>query len=118
MSDATVFSRSQQLVFEMPVTRIDAENLLQKMLYAIGEQLSYNKIILGHIKVLARVSTEDDYLFLSITRLDCVDVKPSPNWLRASTSTINGMELDINVLVFGYSLSTVEKVVNAALRLF
>lgn len=116
MSDATVFSRSRQFVFEKPVTRTEVEGLLKKMLHAIGEQLSYNTVILGHIKVLARSSTGDDYLFLSLTRLDRVDVKASPDWSRLECDVIDNIELAINVLVFGYSSSTVEKVVDAALK--
>lgn len=115
MSDATVFSRSRQLVFEKSVTRTEVEGLLKKMLHSIGEQLSYNAVILGHIKVLARLSTGDDYLFLSLTRLDRVDVTASSDWLRLECDVIDNIELAINVLVFGYSSSTVGKVVDAAL---
>lgn len=115
MSDATVFSRSRQFVFEKPVTRTEVEGLLKKMLHAIGEQLSYNAVILGHIKVLARLSTGDDYLFLSLTRLDRVDVKASSSWSRLECEVIDNIELAINVLVVGYSSGTVGKAVDAAL---
>lgn len=113
MSEATVFSQSRQLVFEKPVTRADIEKLLMKMMEDIGEPVSYNKVILGHIKVLARFTNEDDYLFLSLTRLNQVDSKVSPGTFSDSIDRVN---LNINVLVFGYSMETVEKVVTAALQ--
>lgn len=118
MSNATVFSQSRCIIFEEPVTRIEVEGLLKKFMSAVGTPLSYNGVILGHIKVLARITTKTDFLFLSLTRLDHVDSKASPEWSSMDCSKIYNMELDINVLVFGHSISMVEKVVDTSLQEF
>lgn len=116
MSDATVFSQSRSIVFEKPVTRIEVEGLLKNFMSVVGTPLSYNGVILGHIKVLARLTTKEDFLFFSLTRLNHVDVKASPEWSPTDCSTICNMELDINVLVFGHSINMVEKVVDTSLQ--
>ncbi len=114
MSDATVFSQVQQIDFDRPLARSAAEQLLQKFLLTIGEPLSYHGVILGHIKMLAKTTGENNFLFLSLTHLDHVDVKPSPNWGSGDLEPVNFIELTINVLVFNYSRSTVAKIVAAA----
>lgn len=116
MSEATVFSQVQRITFDSPVTKAQAEELLKKFLVTIGEPLAYNKIILGHIKMLAKATSENDFLFLSLTRLDQVDVKPSPIWANDNFTTVEGLELTINVLVFGYNKALVTKAVTAASR--
>ncbi len=114
MSDATVFSRVQQIDFDRPVATFEAQRLLKGFLVRIGEPLSYHGVILGHIKMLAKMAGENDFLFLSLTRLDEVDVKPSPNWASADAVPIPSLELILNVLVFGYSREAVAKAVAAA----
>ena len=114
MSDATVFCQVQRIKFDKPVAKFEAEQLLEKFMVTIGEPLSYNKIILGHIKMLARASNENIFLFLSLTRLDHADVKPSPGWANKNFTTVDGFELTVNVLVFGYSKAKVTEIVAAA----
>lgn len=116
MSNATVFSQVQRIDFNRPVSKFEAEQLLKIILVKIGEPLSYHGVILGHIKMLAKTSCENDFLFLSLTRLDQVDVKPSPNWISVDVEPIIYIELTINVLVFNYSRGTVAKVVAAATK--
>jgi hypothetical protein len=114
LSDATVFSQVQRIEFNRPISKLEVEQLLKKFLVGIGEPLAYNGVILGHIKMLARTTIENDFLFLSLTRLNQVDVKPSPNWGSMGDEPIIAMELTINVLVFNYSRSIVKKVVAMA----
>lgn len=114
MSDATVFSQVQRIEFNRPISKLEVEQLLKKFLVGIGEPLAYNGVILGHIKMLARTTIENDFLFLSLTRLNQVDVKPSPNWGSMGDEPSVAMELTINVLVFNYSRSIVKKVVAMA----
>lgn len=114
MSDATVFSQVQRIEFNEPISKLEIEQLLKKFLVGIGEPLAYNGVILGHIKMFARTAIENDFLFLSLTRLNQVDVKPSPNWGSMGVESIIALELTINVLVFNYSRSIVKKVVAMA----
>ncbi|MDR7868519.1 MAG: hypothetical protein RIN56_17110 [Sporomusaceae bacterium] len=116
MSDATVFSQARQITFVRPVTMTDIERLLNEFLLGVGEKLSYNGIILGHIKVMAKRPTGDEFLFLSLTRLDQVDSKASPAWSQSADAGVDCLELTINVLLFGYSRSTVEKAVDIELQ--
>ena len=116
-SEATVFSRNQRLVFMEPLTPPAAESLLREFIAAIGRALSRNEVILGHIKVLAKLtgSTPEQFLFLSHTRLTQVDVTPSKYWPDGDAGVRN-LDLCVNVLVFGYTMGEVEKVVMAALQ--
>jgi hypothetical protein len=116
LNDATVFSQVQRINFNKLIARSEAEQVLQNFLIAIGEPLSYNGVILGHIKMLAKATSENDFLFLSLTHLDQVDVKPSPSWAGGSGASelISLIELTINVLVFNYGRATVAKIVTAA----
>ena len=116
MSEATIFSQVQRIAFDSPVTKAEAGALLKKFLITIGEPLAYNKIILGHIKMLAKATDENDFLFLSLTRLDQIDVKSSPIWANDKFTAVDELELTINVLVFGYNKATVTKAVAAASR--
>ncbi|EGO62998.1 hypothetical protein [Acetonema longum] len=113
--DATVFSRSRQVVFDKPIAKAELEELLQQIMNRMGEPLAYNGVILGHIKALARLPEENQYLFLSVTRLDQVDRKVSPEWSRRQ-GPIDRMELAVNALVFGHSSSEVEKIVEESLK--
>lgn len=114
MSEATVFSQVRSLSFAAPLTRIRTEQLLEKFSAALGQPLSSRGIVPGHIKVLAELPASEEFLFLSVTRTDRVDVKRSADWSNAPTSEIAGLRLNINVLVFGFSLGTVEQVVDTA----
>ncbi len=116
MSDATVFSQSRKIAFVKPATMVDLEKLLKEFLLGVGEALSYNGIILGHIKMMAKVPAGGEFLFLSLTRLDQVDIKASSAWGQAEDAGVDSLELTINVLLFGYSKNTVETVVNTALQ--
>lgn len=116
-SEATVFSRNQRIILAEPLTALAAESLLREFIGAIGRALSRNEVILGHIKVLAKLSDSapEQFLFLSHTRLTQVDVTPSKHWPEREEADVSHLELCVNVLVFGYTLSEVEKVVAAAL---
>lgn len=116
MSDASVFSQSRQVVFAKPVTREDLKRLLNTFLLTVGEPLSYNGIILGHIKVMAKLPAGEHYLFLSLTRLDRVDTKTSPAFMPTDDANVDSIDLTVNVMVFGFSRSAIETVVNAALQ--
>ncbi|MDF2874740.1 MAG: hypothetical protein K0R22_1423 [Sporomusa sp.] len=117
-SDATVFSRSHRIVFEEPLTALEAEGLLREFIASIGRALSRNEVILGHIKVLAKLSESEpeQFLFLSHTRLTQVDVTPSKCWPNDDEISLSRLELCVNVLVFGYTISEVENVVAEALQ--
>jgi hypothetical protein len=116
LSEATVFSKERRVVFDKPVTRAGVELLLKEFLVGLGNPLAYGKAILGHIKVMARIPDQEDFLFLSLTTVNRVDAKPSPDWCREDPPNICSLELKVNVLVFGYSLATVEKLVEASLQ--
>lgn len=115
-NNATVYSQLQPIIFAEALTKAEVEELLKKFMSAVGSPLSYNGVILGHIKVSARLATRNDFLFLSLTRLDKVDVKASLQWSNTDGGKIDHLELDINVLVFGYSISIVETTVDIALQ--
>lgn len=115
-NNATVFSQVRPVIFAEAITRGGVEELLKKFMSAVGSPLSHNGVILGHIKVSARLATRNDFLFLSLTRLDKVDVKASPQWSSTDCGRIDHLELDINVLIFGYSISKVETAVDTALQ--
>lgn len=113
--NATIFSQSRTIVFDKPVARNQIEGLLKKCAGDIGGQLSYDKVILGHIKMLAYLSSKEDFVFLSLTAVDRIDVQFSPRW-NASETEVDKVELDINVLLFGHSLEKVKSAVDSSLR--
>ncbi|HWR45737.1 hypothetical protein [Sporomusa sp.] len=116
-SDATVFSQNHRIVFEKSLTTLEVEGLLQDFIASIGRALSRNEVILGHIKVLAKLSESapEQFLFLSHTSLTRVDITPSKCWPNGEEVSLNSLELCVNVLVFGYTMSEVVKVVTEAL---
>lgn len=116
MTDATVFSQTWQVILASPVTRGDLEKMLTSFLNDIGRPLSYHGVIVGHIKVLVRLPRNNDFLFLSLTRLDVIDVKPSPGWYGAVAEAVGELALHINVLLFGFSKDAVAQTVAAALQ--
>ncbi|WP_425058059.1 hypothetical protein SCACP_27040 [Sporomusa carbonis] len=118
MNDATIFSKYYQVVFNEPATKTEIEAILKKILDLIGRPLSRNGIILGHIKLLAKLNSEEEFLFLSLTRLDRIDVKASAQWSCADTRGIDSIRLNVNVLVFGHSMSDIVEVVNKASQEF
>lgn len=117
-SEATVFSQSRCILFKQTITTLEAEQLLREFITSLGRDLAYNGVILGHIKVLARLwqPAAEPFFFLSLTRLDWVDITPSEFWAKQGCVSLDHLELDVNVLVFGYTMSQVEKVINNALR--
>jgi hypothetical protein len=116
LTDATIFSKTYHLVLEKPVTKPVIEKLAKRLIQDIGRPLSNNGIIVGHIKILAKVS-EKEFLFLSLTKLDRVDVKSSSQWETEVSGELNSVNLDINVLVFGHSKKVIEEVVNGSLAI-
>ena len=116
MREATVFSQSRRIVFHTPVARTAVEDLLKACIANIGGQLAFDNVILGHIKLVGRLSGEGGVLFLSQTTLDRVDVQALSEWLHADSPDISGMEIVVNVMVFGPSLETVTNAVNSSLQ--
>lgn len=117
MSDVTVFSQNYRIVFKKSLTIREEEDLLQNFVASVGKALAYNEIILGHIKVLAKLPepAAEHFLVLSLTRLDRVDVTSSGSRCNAGMVIPGSLELSVNVLVFGHTLSKVKKVVNEAI---
>lgn len=116
LTDATVFSKTHHVIFEKTVTKPTIEKLVKRLIQDIGRPLSYNGIIVGHIKILAKFS-EEEFQFLSLTKLDRVDVKSSSQWETECSGEFNSIDLDINVLVFGHSKRVIEEVVNGSLAI-
>lgn len=116
LTDATVFSKTHSISFDKPVTKLNIEKFVKQLIQDIGKPLAHNGIIVGHIKVLAKVPSEE-FLFLSLTRLDQLDIKSSSEWQSSLSSEFNSVILDINVLVFGHSKKTVEEIVNDSLAI-
>ncbi|XEQ92016.1 hypothetical protein SCACP_08310 [Sporomusa carbonis] len=116
--DATVFSQTRRIVFEKSLTTPEVERRLRDFIRSVGKALSHNEIILGHIKVLAKLPepAAEHFLVLSLTRLDRVDVTPSDCWRNRDGVILDSLELYVNVLVFEHTLSAVKKVVNDALK--
>ena len=116
LTDATIFSKAHSISFDKPVTKLNVEKLVKQLIQDIGRPLAHNGIIVGHIKILAKVPNEE-FLFLSLTRLDRLDVKSSSQWQTGLSSEFDSVNLDINVLVFGHSKKAVEKIVNDSLAI-
>lgn len=116
--DATVFSRIYRGNFKKPVTLQESEKYLKKFVTLIGNELSCNGIILGHIKLLAKIPSkqvgEESFIFLSLTRLECIDIIPAIEWESNRGNLLEELELHLNILVFGYSQQLVQRTVNKA----
>lgn len=117
-SEATIFSRHYCVFFEKSLTTVQMEILLREFMMSIGRTMSRYGTILGHIKLLAKLSelAVEHYLFLSLTTLDNVNVIPSKCWSNASGVSLDCVELDVNVLVFGHTMNEVEVQVDSALK--
>ncbi|WP_371371741.1 hypothetical protein [Sporomusa aerivorans] len=115
---ATVFSKWYDVSLGKIMTTTQTEELLRESIAFIGRALAYNGIILGHIKILARLPEPviDRYLFLSLTRLEQIDITPSKYWSKVSGIGLTHIELHVNVLIFGYTFSEVEAVITEALK--
>lgn len=118
MTDAAIFSRHYRVFFEKSMTTLQAEELLRECIMTIGRGVACNNIILGHIKILARLPklAMEHFLFMSLTRLEQMDVIPSKCWRHVSGVVLDSLELEVNVLVFGHALGEVEATVAEALR--
>jgi hypothetical protein len=114
LTDAVVFSKTYHLEFEKAVTKPILERLTTELIQDIGRPLSHNGIIVGHIKVLAKLSDEE-FLFISLTRLDQVDQKMSAHWPDGLADEYSRIKLDINVLIFGHRKKVIEDVVEGSL---
>ncbi|SCM79033.1 conserved hypothetical protein [uncultured Sporomusa sp.] len=117
LDDAVVFSKKYNIVFARPVVRPVIEKLANCLIQDIGRPLAHKGVIMGHIKVLAKL-TEEEFLFLSLTRMDRVDSKTSSRWPAEADDSRDGIDLDINVLVFGHDDKTIETVVEDSLAVF
>ena len=117
-NEATIFSRHYCEFFEKSLTTMQMESLLREFMMSIGRTMSRYGTILGHIKLLAKLSelAVEHYLFLSLTTLDDVNVIPSKCWSNTKGISIDSVELDVNVLVFGHSMQDVEQQVAGALK--
>lgn len=116
LTDATIFSKKYNISFNNSATKQIIEKLVRQLIQDIGRPLSHNGVIVGHIKILAKIA-EEEFLFLSLTKLDRVDVKPSSQWENELFGEFNTIELDINVLVFGHSKKVIDEVVNDSLAI-
>lgn len=117
MAKATVFSCRREISFPAAFNAVDAENRLRQFVARIGGQLASGGIIPGHIKVLAKVpGKENDFLFLSMTRLGEVDLKRSSQGGLDSIGLISGIELTINVLIIKRSKTEIEEAIFFALN--
>ncbi|QDR81421.1 hypothetical protein [Sporomusa termitida] len=114
LTDATVFSKTYTIPFDKELTKPAVEKLVRRLVLDVGSPLSHNGIIVGHIKVLAKLSAEE-FIFVSLTRLDRVDVKFSAQWPVDAERGFTRFDLDVNVLVFGYEEAAIAKAVDAAL---
>lgn len=115
MDKATVFSCRREVCFATPLEQGAAEALLRRFVACIGEKLACGGIILGHIKILAKIPGGEDFLFLSMTRADKVDAKRSAKGGFGETGLRGNVELTINVLVVGRSKKAIEAAVGDAL---
>ncbi|SDF00652.1 hypothetical protein [Sporomusa acidovorans] len=113
LTDATVFSETYCIEFEKPVTKPTVEKMVTRLIQAIGRPLAHNEIIVGHIKVLAKL--DEEFMFVSLTRMDRVDIKLSDKWTTDTVAKFSRVKLDINVLVFGYSKKVIAELVNHSL---
>jgi hypothetical protein len=114
MDDAVVFSKKYCLDFPGSVDKPAVAELAGKLIQDIGRPLAHNGIIVGHIKVLAKWPDEE-FIFLSLTRLAQVDVKKSAQWTDTLAAGENSLQLDINVLLFGHTYTEIETVVLSSL---
>ncbi|HWR40892.1 MAG TPA: hypothetical protein VN611_15480 [Patescibacteria group bacterium] len=111
---ATVFSEIYHIGRKNDLKNSECEDRLRDFIGSVGKALSQNNTILGHIKVLARIpepAADAPFMALSVTKPDHVDVTPAAFGLDAK----QGLELYVNVIVFGYTAQEVEAVVSAAL---
>ncbi|WP_371381121.1 hypothetical protein [Sporomusa aerivorans] len=116
MDDAVVFSKKYDFDFPQALTKPVIETLMTRLIQDIGRPLSHKGIILGHIKMVAKLP-DTEFVFLSLTRLDQVDIKLSAQWARELTSTWKTIHLDINVLLFGQRTEVLEEVVAGSLAI-
>lgn len=114
LTDATVFSKNYPIAFDREITKPAVERVISRLVMDIGSPLSHNGIIVGHIKVLAKLSA-DEFIFVSLTRLDRVDVRFSAKWPVAAELGFTRFDLDVNVLIFGHTEAAIAQVVDAAL---
>lgn len=117
-SEATIYSQSRYIIFRNNISTLEAERLLRAFVMSIGEELAYNGVILGHIKILAMLlqPVAEQFLCLSLTRLDRVDEVPSEGWPGEGDVMTDRLKIYVNVLVCGHTISKVEEVVNQALK--
>lgn len=116
LDDAVIFSKLIPVVFEKPVRKKSFAGMLTRLVKSIGTHLSHNGVIIGHIKLVAELPDEQ-FLFLSLTRLEQVDMTASANW-GAEGDEVTRTDLKINILIFGYSESYIAEVADAALQAF
>lgn len=116
LDGAVVFSKKYTVEFIKPVTRQGIEQRVTRLIQDIGGPLAHNGIILGHIKLLAKLPDEE-FLFLSLTRLDQADVNMSAQWSNNSSDEWQSISLDINVLIFGHSREEIEGIVAGSLAI-
>lgn len=115
MDKATAFSCREEVLFPTPLDGAAAEAKLRQFVISIGAQLACGGIILGHIKILAKITEGEKFLFLSMTRLGEVDVKHSLEGGFGSIGRCSRMEVTINVLIIGRSIAEIEKAVGSAM---
>jgi hypothetical protein len=114
LDKATVFSCRQEIVFATPLAEAAAETRLRRFLAEIGGQLAFGGIILGHIKLAAKIPGGDNFLFLSMTRADEVDARHSAKG-GLDGGLLAGVELTLNALVVGRGRQEIGEIVSIAM---
>lgn len=117
LRDAVVFSRKYRVNFKDIISKARVEELSKGLIQGISQPLSHKGIILGHIKLIA-IQSEEEFIFLSVTRLDAVDVKPSSKWLRRTEVKVDKIDFEINVLLYGHKHQEIEQRVEDELLIF
>lgn len=111
MKDAAVLSRQFNLEFVRPLFGKEVEEGITGILNGIARHLSYRGKILGHIKAFAACG--ENYLRLSLTKPDGIDIKADPAWYQREYGNLS---LTVNIIVFGFSVEQLENILERSFR--
>lgn len=111
-AEAKVVSKSIRIVLDKPIPGKVIADAIIKVLTHLGQNLNYKGKIIGHIKAIAEAG--EDYIQISLTNLPDVNIKASLAWEEKTYTTFS---LIINIIVFGYEKSRLEKLLEEAIQL-
>lgn len=114
LTDAVIFSKKYSLDFNQCLLKENIEVLFKQLMQEISKPLAHNDILLGHIKLIASIS-EEEFMFSSVTKVDSINTKFSSKWLGELAGKVSNINLDINVLIYGYKREMIEQTVADAL---